>query len=246
MELSEQIVAVTGASRGIGRAVARGFAETGAKGLLCDIDEAGLEEATAALDGCSGEVRSLVADVSKPGDADALVERAVSAWEALHVLVNNAGITRDGLLLRMSDDDWNAVLDVNLKGTFNCTRSAVRQMARQRFGRIISMASVVGLMGNAGQVNYAASKAGVIGLTKSVAKEFARRGVTANALAPGFIDTAMTQGLSEKARDAMLQNIPLQRFGQPEDLVPLVLFLAGPGAGYITGQVIGVDGGMRM
>ena len=188
----------------------------------------------------------MAGDVAVTADADRLVDAAVAAYGRLDILVNNAGITRDGLLLRMKDEDWDAVLNVNLKGAFLCTRAAAKVMSKQRYGRIINISSVVGEMGNAGQANYCASKAGLLGLTKSVARELARRNVTVNAVTPGFIVTDMTEALPEKTREELASQIPLGRLGNAEDIAHAVLFLASDGAGYVTGQVLGVNGGMYM
>ena len=189
---------------------------------------------------------AVAANVADPAAASALVDAAMEAFGRLDVLVNNAGITRDGLLARMKDEDFDAVLDVNLKGTFNCCRAAAQRMMKQRYGRIVNMSSVVGVAGNAGQANYAASKAGVIGLTKAVAKELAGRNITANAVAPGFIETDMTDALSDKQRAAITERIASKRLGAPEDVAALVSFLASEEAGYVTGQVVCVDGGMSL
>jgi 3-oxoacyl-[acyl-carrier protein] reductase len=192
------------------------------------------------------EAIAVAGDVAVTADADRLVDAAVAAYGRLDILVNNAGITRDGLLLRMKDEDWDAVLNVNLKGAFLCTRAAAKVMSKQRYGRIINISSVVGEMGNAGQANYCASKAGLLGLTKSVARELARRNVTVNAVTPGFIVTDMTEALPEKTREELASQIPLGRLGDAEDIAHAVLFLASDGAGYVTGQVLGVNGGMYM
>jgi 3-oxoacyl-[acyl-carrier protein] reductase len=193
-----------------------------------------------------GEAIAVAGDVAVTADADRLVDAAVAAYGRLDILVNNAGITRDGLLLRMKDEDWDAVLNVNLKGAFLCTRAAAKVMSKQRYGRIINISSVVGEMGNAGQANYCASKAGLLGLTKAVARELARRNVTVNAVTPGFIVTDMTEALPEKTREELASQIPLGRLGDAEDIAHAVLFLASDGAGYVTGQVLGVNGGMYM
>jgi 3-oxoacyl-[acyl-carrier protein] reductase len=208
-----------------------------------------LEGATAVAEEIKGLGRRSLAvqsDVSKPEDAEELVKQTLEAFGHLDILINNAGITRDSLLMRMSESQWDSVITVNLKGTFNCIQAVTRPMMKQRTGRIINMASVVGVMGNAGQANYAASKAGVIGLTKSVAKEFAPRNITVNAVAPGYIETEMTKNLPQAALEQFLNLIPMNRAGDPEDVANVCLFLAGPLASYITGQVIQVDGGMLM
>lgn len=241
-----RVAVVTGGARGIGRAMTRALAAAGAKVVVSGRNQEALEEACAEVTAGGGEAIAVQADVVQESEADRLAERTLEAFGKAEILINNAGVTRDGLLLRMSDKDWDEVLDTNLKGAFHCTRAFARTMVRQRWGRIVNITSVIGLMGNAGQANYAASKAGLIGLTKAVAKELASRHITVNAVAPGFIDTAMTEALGEKARDALLTRIPLGRLGKPEDVAHAVLFLCSEEAGYVTGQVLTVDGGMVM
>lgn len=244
--LKGRVAVVTGGARGIGRAMTRALAAAGAKVVVSGRNQEALDEACAEVVSAGGEAVAVQANVAVESEADRLAERTVEAFGKAEILVNNAGVTRDGLLLRMSDKDWDEVLDTNLKGAFHCTRAFARPMVRQRWGRIVNITSVIGLMGNAGQANYAASKAGLIGLTKAVAKELASRHITVNAVAPGFIDTAMTEALSEKARDALMERIPLGRLGKPEDVAHAVLFLCSEEAGYVTGQVLTVDGGMVM
>lgn len=241
-----RVAVVTGGARGIGLALTRALAAAGAKVVVSGRNQAALEEACAGIVASGGEAVAVAGDVSVEADADRLCERTLEAFGKAEILINNAGVTRDGLLLRMSDKDWDEVLDTNLKGAFHCTRAFARPMVRQRWGRVVNITSVIGLMGNAGQANYAASKAGLIGLTKAVAKELASRHITVNAVAPGFIDTAMTEALGEKARDALMERIPLGRLGKPEDVAHAVLFLCSEEAGYVTGQVLTVDGGMVM
>jgi len=238
---------VTGGSRGIGRAICLALAACGANVAVNCAGRADAAARTAEECAALG-VRALAlqGDVADEAAAAALVQRTAAELGGIHILVNNAGITRDGLLLRMSDADFDAVLDTNLKGAFHMLRAAARPMVKQRWGRIVNISSVVGLSGNAGQANYAASKAGIIGLTKSAAKELGSRGITVNALAPGFIETDMTAGLPQALREAMLAGIPLGRPGQPEDVAQAAAFLASPAAAYITGQVLAVDGGMAM
>ena len=236
---------VTGASRGIGKAIALALAAVGAKVAVNYARSAEAAEAVVNdITEMGGEAIALKADVSQAGDVDAMVAAVMDTWGQIDVLVNNAGITRDTLLLRMKPEDWQAVIDLNLTGVFLCTRAVSKIMLKQRSGRIINISSVVGEMGNAGQANYSAAKAGVIGFTKAIAKEVAPRGITANAVAPGFITTDMTHGVKA---DDILKFIPLGKFGQPEDVAGLVRFLAAdPAAAYITGQVMNVDGGMVM
>lgn len=249
-ETTKRAALVTGSSRGIGRAVAERLAADGFDVCVNCSSEAGLpaaQELADALATAHGvRTMALAANVADPAAATTLVEGAFEAFGRLDVLVNNAGITRDGLLARMKDEDFDAVIDVNLKGTFNCCRAAAQRMMKQRYGRIVNVSSVVGVAGNAGQANYAASKAGVIGLTKAIAKELAGRNITANAVAPGFIETDMTDALSEKQRAAITERIASKRLGAPEDVAALVAFLAREEAGYVTGQVVCVDGGMSL
>jgi 3-oxoacyl-[acyl-carrier protein] reductase len=242
---AEGVVIVTGANRGIGRALARDLAAAGWPIALVGRSLDKLEEARGDLAG-DAEARCYAADVADWDQVQAAVAAIQGDFESIHGLVNNAGITRDGLLVRMSPDDWQTVLDVNLTGTFFLTRSVAPIMMRQRSGRIVNISSVVGLTGNAGQANYAASKAGIVAMTKSVAKELGGRGVTCNAVAPGFIETDMTASLPDKVRADMLQRIPLKRLGQVEDLSGAVRFLLSPDAAWITGQTLVVDGGMVM
>jgi 3-oxoacyl-[acyl-carrier protein] reductase len=245
-ELQDQVALITGAARGIGRTIALKFAENGAHLVLSDLDLAGAEGVAREIEALGRQAISVEADVSNLEQADQLVKRAIEHWGRIDILVNNAGITRDSSLIRMDESQWDMVIRVNLKGTFNCLKAATRPMMKQKKGRIINISSVVGVMGNAGQANYAASKAGVIGLTKSAAKELAGRNILVNAVAPGFIETEMTLALPEKIIENYKTLIPLQRLGRPEDVAEVCVFLAGPHSSYITGQVIHVDGGMVM
>lgn len=244
--LKDKVAIVTGASRGIGRSIALDLVARGARVVASARNVQLLKDLVAEIKAQGGEAVAVVGDVSLASDANRLIDDAVAAFGRVDILVNNAGITRDALLLRMKDEDWDAVLDTNLKGAFLCTRAAAKVMSKQRFGRIINISSVVGEMGNPGQANYCASKAGLIGLTKSVAKELARRNVTVNAITPGFIVTEMTDALSEKTREELTAQIPLGRLGDAEDIAHAVVFLASDSAAYITGQVLGVNGGMYM
>ena len=246
MLLAGKIAVVTGAGRGIGRAIAERFAQEGADVALCGRTPATLEAVAAQVRAAGRQALPLTVDVTQAAAVDGLVQTVLDKFGRLDILVNNAGVTRDALLIRMKDADWDEVLAVNLTGTFLCTRAVARVMMRQRSGRIINLASIVGLTGNAGQTNYAASKAGILGLTKSVAKELAGRGVTVNAIAPGFVETEMTQGLSDDVKTYWRGLIPLQTFGQPEDVASAALFLASEGARYITGHVLAVEGGLSM
>lgn len=245
VDLSGKVAMVTGGSRGIGRAVAEYLYAAGGHVAVIGRDEARARAAAGALTG-RGKALAVGADVADAAQVEAAVATIEAALGPVDILVNNAGLTRDGVLVRMSDDDWQTVLDVNLKGAFNTMRHVTRGMMKRRAGRVVNVTSIVGLTGNRGQANYAASKAGLIGLTKSVAKELASRNVLINAVAPGFIDTDMTRDLPETARGALLAQIPLGRLGSPADVAGVVLFLASDLASYITGQVIVVDGGMVM
>ncbi len=247
MKFEGKTAVVTGGSRGIGRAVCLELAAGGANVVLCYAgNEAAAQETVQAVEALGTKALAVRCDVSDAVQVDALVKSAVEVFGRIDILVNNAGITRDNLLMRMSEADFDAVVAANLKGAFLCMKAASRLMLKQRYGRIVNLSSVVGLRGNAGQVNYAASKAGVIGMTKSLAKELASRGVTVNAVAPGFIETDMTEALSEAARSAAQGSIPMGRLGGPEDVARAVGFLASDDAAYVTGQVLAVDGGMAM
>ena len=242
----DKVALVTGASRGIGRSISLMLASQGAKIVAVDIDLQATEVFVAELKASGTEAVAVQGNVTVTADVDQMVNVARETFERIDILVNNAGITRDGLLLRMKDEDWDAVLDVNLKGAFLCTRAVSKLMTKQRSGRIINIASIVGQMGNAGQANYCASKAGLMGLTRSNARELAKRNITVNAVAPGFIATDMTDALPEQKRQELAARIPLERLGSVDDIAYTVLFLASEQAGYITGQVIGVNGGMYM
>lgn len=244
--MENRVAIVTGASRGIGRSIAEALAAKGARIVAVDIDLEATQQMVADLKANGTDAVAVQGNVTDPADVERMFDEAVQAFERVDILVNNAGITRDSLLLRMKDEEWDAVLNVNLKGAFLCARSAAKIMSKQRYGRIINIASIVGQMGNAGQANYCASKAGLIGLTKSNARELARRNVTVNAVAPGFIATAMTDALPEKARQELTAQIPMDRLGSPEDIANAVVFLATEASGYITGQVLAVNGGMYM
>jgi 3-oxoacyl-[acyl-carrier protein] reductase len=242
VELNGQVALVTGGSRGIGLAISESLAEAGATVAVVARDEG---RAGAAASNLPGEGhRGFAADVASAESVDALVKRVEDEMGGIDILVNNAGVTRDNLLMRIKDEDWEQVLDTNLRGAFNTIRAASRGMMKKRAGRVINISSVVGITGNKGQANYAASKAGLIGLTKSVAKELASRGILVNAVAPGYIETDMTAELADAARNALMEQISVGRLGKPEDIASVVRFLAGPGASYITGQVLVVDGGM--
>jgi len=241
-----KVAVITGASRGIGRSIALALAAEGAKIVAVDVDQAATEAMVAEVRQLGVEAIAVVGNVTVAADTEKMIDAAVAAFGRVDILVNNAGITRDGLLLRMKEEDWDAVLNVNLKGAFLCTRAVAKVMTKQRFGRIINIASVVGQMGNVGQANYCASKAGLMGLTKSNARELAKRNITVNAVAPGFIATAMTDALPEKVRDELTAQIPLERLGTPEDIANAVVFLAAERSGYVTGQVLAVNGGMYM
>jgi 3-oxoacyl-[acyl-carrier protein] reductase len=246
MDLKGKTAWITGVSRGIGKAIAMSLAEAGAEvaGSARDVNR--LREAMGEIEALGVRVLPLVVDVGNGAEVKEAAEKILQEFGHLDILVNNAGITRDNLLIRMREEEWDEVLRVNLTGAFHCTKAVIRPMMKQRNGRIINISSVVGVMGNAGQANYAASKAALIGFTKSIAREYANRGITVNAVAPGFIETEMTHSLSKESQESLLSQIPMQRFGMPGDVASVVRFLASDDAGYVTGQVIHVNGGMWM
>ncbi|MDT8389075.1 MAG: 3-oxoacyl-[acyl-carrier-protein] reductase [Lentisphaeria bacterium] len=246
MNLEGKVAIVTGGARGIGKAICEKLAADGAKLAIVDVLMAAAAETAAEFAARGVDAKAFAANVADPAAVDHMVKEVMAAFGQIDILVNNAGITRDNLMLRMKEEDWDAVIAVNLKGTFNCIKAVARPMMKARGGKIVNIASVVGVMGNAGQANYSASKAGVIGLTKTAAKEFASRGINVNAVAPGYIQTDMTEKLTDQAREAFMTVIPLRRPGTAEDVAGVVGFLAGPASDYVTGQVINIDGGMVM
>jgi len=246
LSLEGKIVLITGGARGIGKEIAMLFAKEGADIALCDVNLGQAEETATEIRDLGRDSVVFKADVTDLKDVQGMMDKILDKFKKLDILINNAGITRDNLILRMSEDEWDKVIAVNLKGCFLCTKAASKVMLKQRSGKIVNIASIIGIMGNAGQANYAASKAGIIGLTKSVARELASRGICVNAIAPGFIKTEMTAALPEDIQKKMLLSIPLGRFGEPRAVADLALFLSSEGSSYITGQVIQIDGGMLM
>ncbi len=246
MPLQGKTAIVTGAAQGIGRAIAECLAQAGADIAVADLDPGRSVETVASVEKLGRKALNIKVNVADATETKAMVEQVLKAWGKVDILVNNAGITRDGLLLRMKEEDWNLVLQINLNGTFNCTKAVLQPMTKQRYGRIVNIASIVGVIGNAGQANYSASKAAVIGFTKTVGREYASRNVTVNAVAPGFIDTAMTHGLPADVKETLLKQIPLARLGTPADIAAAVRFLVSEDAAYITGHVLHVNGGMLM
>jgi 3-oxoacyl-[acyl-carrier protein] reductase len=246
LELVGQVALITGAAQGIGKAIALLLARNGADTVISDVNLEKAEETAREVEALGRKAMAIRADVAKYADVEKMVESVLERFGRIDILVNNAGIARDKLMLRMTDEDWDAVLNINLKGTFNCTKAVIRHMSKQKQGKIVNIASVVGEMGNAGQANYSASKAGVIGLTKTTAREFAQRGINVNAIAPGYIETPMTDALPEKAKEELKRMIPMDRLGKPEDVAEGVLFLVSKASSYITGQVLNVNGGIYM
>lgn len=248
MELKDQVAVVTGAGRGIGKAIAEALAKEGASLIIADVFFDQAKETADKLQSSFSGIKSIAMklDVSKSDEVKQTFDEINKNFGKIDILVNNAGITRDGFIMRMNESDWDSVIDINLKGVFLCSKEAIKTMMKQKYGRIVNIASVVAFTGNPGQANYSASKAGIVGLTKTIAKEYASRGITSNAVAPGFIKTAMTDALAENIKEDMKKAIPLGRFGAAEDVANSVVFLASPQSGYITGQVIHVNGGMYM
>lgn len=246
-QIKGQVAIITGGAQGIGQAIASRFAQEGAQIVICDVMEELCQKTAGEISSQFGvQTLAVKVDVTKISDCEELAKKSMEKFQRIDILVNNAGITKDNLLMRMSDEDWDAVLAVNLKGAFNCTKAVVRPMMKQKSGRIINICSIVGLMGNAGQANYAASKGGLIALTKTCAREFASRNILVNAIAPGFIKTRMTEQLSDEQKQKLASAIPLERLGEVGDVAEAALFLSSPASSYITGQVISVNGGMYM
>ena len=246
MILKDKTALITGGARGIGREIALLFAKEGADIIICDVNQDVLNATRTEIEALGRKAEGYAVDVTNFAQVEEMVNKALDKFQKIDILVNNAGITRDALIVRMSEQEFDSVIAVNLKGTFNCTKALAKVMMKQRCGKIVSISSIIGIMGNAGQANYAASKAGIIGLTKSVAKELASRNVNVNAIAPGFIETDMTAKLAENVKAQMLALIPLDRFGRASDVANLALFLSSEASSYITGQVITIDGGMVM
>jgi len=246
MELTGKVALVTGAAQGIGKAITLLLARHGADVIVGDVNVEKAEETAGEVLALGRQAMAVKVDVTHLQEVEAVVEGALQKFSRIDILINNAGIARDKLILRMSEEDWDAVVGVNLKGTFNCTKAVIKHMSKQRSGKIVNIASVVGEMGNPGQANYAASKAGVIGLTKTIAREFAQRGINVNAIAPGYIQTPMTDALPEKAKEELRRMIPMERLGQPEDVAQAVLFLVSEASSYITGHILKVNGGIYM
>jgi len=246
MIFKDRVCLVTGGARGIGREIALAFAKNGADIALCDVNQEALNATSREIEALGRKAATFVVDVTNLSQVEDMVNKTLDKFQKIDILINNAGITRDALIVRMSEQEFDSVIAVNLKGTFNCTKACSKVMMKQRYGKIVSIASIIGIMGNAGQANYAASKAGIIGITKSVAKELASRNVNVNAIAPGFIETDMTAKLPDNVKAQMLSLIPLNRFGKANDVAELAMFLASEASSYITGQVIKIDGGMVM
>lgn len=246
LELTGKVALVTGAAQGIGRAIALLLAQKGADIVVSDINLEKAQETAKEIETIGRRAMAIKVDVANSDNVERMIQAILERFSQIDILVNNAGIARDKLVLRMTEEDWDAVLNINLKGTFHCTKAVVKHMSKQRSGKIVNIASVVGEMGNAGQANYSASKAGVIGFTKTIAREFARRGINANAIAPGYIQTPMTDVLPEKVKEDLRRMIPLERLGQPEDVAEAVFFLVSEASSYITGQVLNVNGGIYM
>ncbi len=246
MQLKEKIAIITGAAQGIGKEIAFTLAREGANLAICDVNKEGITETRKEIESAGVKVLSFVVDVADAKQVEGMVNKVLDNLGKVDILVNNAGITRDSLIMRMKEADWDAVLAVNLKGAFNCIKAVARPMVKQHSGKIVNIASIIGISGNPGQANYAASKAGIIGLTKTAARELASRGINVNAIAPGFIKTTMTDKLTEEQKQKMFGAIPLAKFGETKDVANLVLFLASEASSYITGEVIKIDGGMAM
>ena len=246
MIFKDRVSLITGGARGIGREIALAFAKEGSDIVICDVNQDALNATKKEIEALGRKAETFVVDVTSLSQVEEMVNKTLDKFKKIDILINNAGITRDALIVRMSEQDFDSVIAVNLKGTFNCTKALAKVMMKQRYGKIVSIASIIGIMGNAGQANYAASKAGIIGITKSVAKELASRNLNVNAIAPGFIETDMTAKLPENVKSQMLAYIPLNRFGKASDVAELAMFLASDASSYLTGQVIKIDGGMVM